>query len=246
MLAATGVVVAKHGNRGSRVPNGSFDLLEKLGIPVELGADSVSRCLEQTGLAFIYARTFHPALKRMVEPRALAARRTIFNLAGPLSNPTSVTTQVVGTPTRADALLVSQCLHLMGRSGFAVVGHGGLDDVDLSGPALLVRAASSPAVTGLDPISLGVPRTSVSELPGGNAETNAELFRLLFEDRAPTPLRQLVCVSASVAFVSAARAQTYSEGYALASELLSTGKAKAKYVEYRAVAASCATLSSNQ
>lgn len=241
ILAASGIVVAKHGNRGSRAPNGSFDLLEALGVPVELASASVARCLEQTGLAFLYARTFHPALKRMAEPRTLAARRTIFNLAGPLSNPTQVRTQVVGTPSRNDAHVVAKCLHLMGRSGIALVGHSGLDDVDLSGPALLVNAASPPVTFDFDPRILDLPRTPIDDVPGGDASVNAELFRLLFDDCAPLPLRQLVCLSASVALIAAKAVDSYTDAYAIASELLSSGKAKAKFLDYREAARACAT-----
>lgn len=233
ILAAAGVVVAKHGNRGSRTPNGSFDLLEALGIPVELTPVAVAGCIEETGLAFLYARTFHPALKRMAEPRALAAQRTIFNLAGPLSNPAPVRAQVVGTPSRKDAHLVAQCLHRMGRSGVALVGHSGLDDIDLSGPALLVGAGAVPVTSDFDPASLEVPRTPIGDVPGGDAPINAELFRLLFDDRAPLQLRQLVCLSASIALVVARKVESHTDGFRLAGELLASGKAKAKYRDYR-------------
>ncbi len=241
VLAAAGVVVAKHGNRGSRSPNGSFDLLEALGIPVELPPSSVARCLERTGLAFLYARTYHPALKRMAEPRTLAARRTIFNLAGPLSNPTQVRMQVVGTTSRNDAQLVARCLHLMGRAGVALVGHSGLDDVDLSGPALLVNAGATLVTLDLDPALLNLPRTPIGDVPGGDASTNAELFRLLIDDSAPPQLRQLVCLSASVALVAAQKTDSHVDGYRIATELLSSGEAKAKYLDYRDTAKAYAT-----
>lgn len=240
LLAASGVVVAKHGNRGTRAPNGSFDLLEALGIPVELDAEAVAHCLERTGQAFLYARTFHPALRGIAEPRALAARRTIFNLAGPLSNPTRVRGQVVGTPSGKDARLVASCLHLLGRSGVVIVGHGGLDDVDLSGPAQLIAAGEQAVVSELNPAALGIAQLPVSELPGGNAQTNAELFELLLDDRAPESLRQLVCLSASVALVAAGRAPSYADGYEFAHALLRDGQAKAQFLEYRAVARACA------
>jgi anthranilate phosphoribosyltransferase len=127
----------------------------------------------------------------------------------------------------------------MGRSGIALVGHSGLDDVDLSGPALLVHAASTPVTFDFDPSILDLPSTPIGDVPGGGASVNAELFRLLFDDGAPLPLRQLVCLSASVALIAAKTANSYTEAYAIASELLSSGKAKAKFLEYREAARAC-------
>src|SRR5690606_163692 len=129
----------------------------------------------------------------------------------------------------------------MGRSGVVLVGHSGIDDVDLSGPALLVNAGFSPVTSEFDPVILGLPRTPIGDVPGGDASTNAELFRLLFDDCAPVQLRQLVCLSASVALVAAKTADSYLDAYGMASDLLSSGKAKAKYLDYREAARSCAT-----
>jgi anthranilate phosphoribosyltransferase len=241
ILAAGGLCVAKHGNRGSRRANGSFDLLEALGVPIELGGQAVARCLSETGLGFIYARRFHPVMKRVASARQLAGGRTIFNLAGPLSNPTRVRTQVVGAATRADAELVARCLHLLGReTSFSVTGHGGIDEVDLSGPALLYAADGAATLTRLDPSALGLAVVPYSDLPGGDADVNAELFHQLLESHAPRALRDVVCLSAGLAFFAARRTASARDGVELAEQLLAAGLVRQKFAQYRDVVASSA------
>jgi anthranilate phosphoribosyltransferase len=237
VLAACGLCVAKHGNRGSRARNGSFDLLEALGVPIDLNGSAVATCLEQTGLAFIYARRFHPVMKRVATARELAGRRTIFNLAGPLSNPTRVQIQVVGTTTHADARRVASCLRLLGRQdGLCVTGHSGIDDVDLSGPATVHDMHSESAPREVDPASLGLSTVSYAELPGGDAQTNAGLFLHLLDGTAPSSLRELVCLSAALVLVTARRVTGLREGIELARDALVSRSVRDKFEQYRDVA----------
>lgn len=237
LLAADGLCVAKHGNRGSRAPNGSFDLLERLGVPVDLGPQSVATCLQETGLGFIYARRFHPAMRRVAAARALAGRRTIFNLAGPLSNPTNVATQVVGVASSRDAKTIAEVLTLLGRRrGLALTGSSGMDDVDLTGPISIHVAGETFAERQLDPLTIGLPRVALLEVPGGDADVNAELFALLLTDQAPPSLRDTVCLSAAIAMVAARPELSIAAGYERARHLLATGKVREKFETYRRVA----------
>lgn len=237
VLAASGLCVAKHGNRGSRAPNGSFDLLEALGVPIELGGAAVATCLEQAGLAFIYARTFHPVMKRVARARALAGRRTIFNLAGPLCNPTRVRVQVVGTSNPRDARTVAGCLRLMGRDyGACVTGNSGIDDVDLSGPALLFGTAAGDDPQTVDPRDLGLARVSASMLPGGDAPTNARLFLQLFYGDGPAALRDVVCLSAALVLHAARKVASLMDGLEMARSTFASGSARAKFEQYRDLA----------
>lgn len=237
VLAACGVCVAKHGNRGSRAPNGSFDLLEALGIPIDLGGSEVAECLERTGLGFIYARRFHPLMQRVAAARALAQRRTVFNLAGPLSNPTRVRVQVVGTATGSDARTVAGCLRLLGREqGVCVTGHSGIDEVDLSGPAVLCGIDAGLTSELLDPRSLGLSLVAYAEMPGGDAPTNARLFLELLDGTAPVPLAEAVYLSAALVLVAAGRVASYRDGIQLARDVLARGRVREKFVEYRDVA----------
>jgi anthranilate phosphoribosyltransferase len=237
VLAAAGLTVAKHGNRGSRRPNGSFDLLEALGVPIDLDGQAVARALEETGLAFLYARRFHPVMKGVAQARKLAARRTIFNLAGPLSNPTRVQVQVVGSCSERDARTVAGCLWRMGRhQAITVTGHSGIDEVDLAGPSLFFRASAEPVADSFDPELLGLSRIPYAELPGGDAGVNAELFRSLLAGTGSKPLAQLVCFSAAVVFRACGKAKELAEGLEQARELLGSGQVREKFEQYKALA----------
>lgn len=237
VLAACGLCVAKHGNKGSRVPNGSFDLLEALGVPIDLDGPALATCLTETGLGFIYARRFHPLLRRVAAARALAGRRTIFNLAGPLSNPTSVQVQVVGTTTHADARTVAKCLQRLGRRhGLCVTGHSGIDDVDLSGPVVVHRMDAECTVNQIDPQALGLSSAAYPDLPGGDAEVNARLFLELLDGKAPRALVDVVSLSAALVLWTARRVPSLLEGLDVAREALTTRAAYAKFEQYRTVA----------
>jgi anthranilate phosphoribosyltransferase len=237
ILAAGGLCVAKHGNRGSLRRNGSFDLLDALGVPVDLDGSGVAACLSQTGLGLIYAPRFHPVLSQVAPARRLAGRRTIFNLAGPLANPTRVRTQVVGAATKADALTIARCLHLLGReSGFSVTGSSGIDDVDLQGPALLYAADAAATSSELDPRRLGLSPVAYCDLPGGDADVNAELFLELLAGRAPAALRDVVCLSAGLVFFAAGQATSLNAGLEFAERLLDSGAVRRKFAQYREVA----------
>lgn len=245
VLAACGVCVAKHGNRGSRMRNGSFDLLEALGIPIDLDGPAVASCLAQTGLGFIYARRFHPVMKRVATARELAGRRTIFNLAGPLSNPTRVRVQVVGTPTLTDARTVARCLRLLGRSdSLCITGRSGIDDVDLSGPTILHDGDDRSKPREIDPSSLGFPMVSYEEFPGGDADTNADLFLRLLRGTAPRPLHDVVCLSAALVLLTSRRVASLHEGIDLARDALATRTVHDKFEQYRQAAAQASARSS--
>ena len=126
ILASLDYTVAKHGNRGSRKPNGSFDLLEAIGIPIDLNGKQLSELLENSNLCFIYARAFHPAVKNVANARKMVGRRTIFNLAGPLSNPANIKHQIIGTIDQNSFELLLSVAKNSGRdSCIAVTGHPG-------------------------------------------------------------------------------------------------------------------------
>jgi len=237
VLASGGLVVAKHGNRGSRRPNGSFDLLEALGVPIDLGGGEVAEALEQTGLAFLFARRFHPVMKGVAGARKLVARRTIFNLAGPLSNPTRVSAQVVGCSSISDARIVAGCLWRLGRKqACSLTGHSGIDDVDLAGPSQLFPSGDAPEPVTIDPAELGLLRAAYADLPGGDAAVNAELFRELIDDAGPPALRHQVCFSAAVAFETSGKARTLAAGFDLANQLFTSGAVRDKFETYKRLA----------
>ena len=237
VLAAAGMTVAKHGNRGSRRPNGSFDLLEALDVPIDLGGAQVAEALSETGLAFLFARRFHPVMKGVAAARKLAQRRTIFNLAGPLSNPTNVSMQVVGCSSVDDARTVAGCLWRLGRRQAATLtGHSGVDDVDLAGPSQLFIAGESPVAELVDPQELGLAQTSYADLPGGDAQENSALFLELILGGGPLALRDQVRFSASIAFKTSGKVASLGQGLELAGDLLASGAVRDKFEAYKQVA----------
>jgi anthranilate phosphoribosyltransferase len=236
VVAAAGVRVAKHGNRGSRRPNGSFDLLEALGIPVALDGPRVAECLAETGLGFLLAPRFHPVMKHVVVARKLAARRTIFNLVAPLCNPTRVAHQVVGTASERDARTISRCLELLGRRNFCcVTGHPGQDEVSISGPSSIYGLEHAPVET-LEPHDHGLEPVAFDTIPGGDAAVNALLLGDLFRGRAPRSIEDLVGLSAALLLRTAGTVGSIRVGLELARELLRSGQVQSKFEQYRRVA----------
>jgi anthranilate phosphoribosyltransferase len=199
VLASAGVPVAKHGNRGSRRPNGSFDLLDALGIPFALPPAHLAELQRTTGLCFLFARTMHPAVAAVAPMRKLVAGRTIFNLAGPLANPCRPTRQVVGVTREALAHVVAGALQHLGIERAIVVrGHPGLDEVSITGPSHLWEVANGHTHHrivehyhhhGLDH----------SALPGGDAPENAAIFHRLLTGEETGPLRDMVVANAAMA-----------------------------------------------
>ncbi len=199
ILAAMGVPVAKHGNRGSRRPNGSFDLLDELGIPFQFAPEQLARIHAETGLCFLFARAMHPVVAAVAPFRKLVPGRTVFNLAGPLANPCRPRRQVVGVTREDTAQAVAAALQLLGVERAIVVrGHPGLDEVSVTGPSHLWEVADGHVHHrivehfhhhGLDHAAL----------PGGDAWENARLFRALLTGLEKGPLLDMVVANAALA-----------------------------------------------
>ncbi len=186
---ACGARVVKHGNRAASSRSGSTDVLEALGIATDLDPDSARRCLDQIGIAYLHAPTFHPGLKRLAPIRRQLPFRTLFNLVGPLANPASPAFQVVGCPDLARAFLVVGVLAKLDHIKRAVVvtGADGLDEVSLSGPthAWLVEEGTIRPMT-LDPSQFRLPITSHTEIQVESAQESAQRLRRVFAgERGP-------------------------------------------------------------
>ncbi len=244
VLAAAGVPVAKHGNRGSRRPNGSFDLLDSLGIPFLLNPEQLAQIFQETGICFLFARVMHPAVGKVAPMRKLVAGRTIFNLAGPLANPCRPTRQIVGVTKEETAVVVAGALAKLGiEHGIVVRGHPGLDEVSITGPSHLWEVAGGHVHHrivhhyhhhGLDHAAL----------PGGDAVDNAPIFLRLLAGDEQGPLRDMVVANAALA-LDCWRANAHpggSEAIAEVKELLASGTAQAAYFRHRRVARTVASL----
>lgn len=235
VLAAGGVPVAKHGNRGSRIPNGSFDLLESLDCPFELDPAQNRALFEKHSLCFVYGRRYHPALAKMAPVRRLASRRTVFNLAAPLCNPATPAYQVVGTVNEATAATLVPVLQALGRSrALVVVGEPGIDEVSLAGRTRFSEISPDGVRTfGHMPDDFGLQAVPYEALPGGDYRQNRETFLELMQHNRPAPLLDMVCLNAGAAFYCRGQSASLPAGHALARELFDSGAVRQKFEDFR-------------
>lgn len=194
ILASLGIKVAKHGNRGSRKPNGSFDLLENLGIPIDLNGDRLSDLLNKTNLAFVFANKFHPAMKNVTNARKIANQRTIFNLAGPLSNPANIKKQIIGTIDKSHFDLLLKTSISIGREKCLVVsGEPGIDELSISGVSNYKSSWEDDKLKEITPKQMGLAACDYSKIPYGNSDENAQQFMNLIEGSGNIYIEYMVC-----------------------------------------------------
>lgn len=241
IIAALGIKVAKHGNRGSRKPNGSFDLLEELGIPIDLNGDNLSDLLEKTNLAFIFARKFHPAMKNVASARKIANRRTIFNFAGPLSNPANITNQVIGTVDNSCLDLLLKSSKAIGREKCLIVsGHPEIDELSITGVSNYKTSwDENDKVHEVTPEQIGFKGCISSEITSGNAKENAQQFISLIEGNGNIFLENMVCANVGLALYCYDNSVTLLEGVDVARNAIHQGAMKQKFVEYKKMALLC-------
>jgi anthranilate phosphoribosyltransferase len=226
VVAGAGAPVAKHGNRAITSRSGSADLIEALGIPLDPGPDAVARSIRETGFGFMFAPSYHPAMKHAMPIRRELPMRTIFNLLGPLSSPARVRRQLLGV---ADARLVDLIAGALSRLDVAraIVVHGadGSDELSLAGPnhAVLVEDGMTRALV-IDAVELGLARAPLDALTGGDAQLNAAISLSVLGGE-PGPARDVVLLNAGAALFAAGRAADIAEGVALAAASIDTGRA---------------------
>jgi len=227
--AGAGLKVAKHGNRAMSSQCGSADVLEALGVRIDLNAKQVQRCLEGVGMGFMFAPSFHPAMKYAAAPRREIGIRTVFNILGPLTNPAGARAQVLGV---ADETLVEKlALVLQGLgSHHALVVHGedGLDEITTTGKTHICELKSGSIRSySVSPEDFGLPLASLDSLRGGTASENAVILRSTLTG-APGPQRDVVLMNAAAVLLVGDRVRTLREGVALAEEIIDSGRALAK------------------
>jgi anthranilate phosphoribosyltransferase len=229
VVAATGVPVAKHGNRSASSRSGAADVLEALGVNINLAPDKATAVLKETGLVFLFAQTYHPAMKHVGAARKQIGRRTIFNLLGPLASPARVTRQLVGVFSADWLVPYAEALKALGSSrAFIVHGHDGLDEVSISA-ATQMAVLENGIVTSreLAPEDAGLTRRPLAEIRGGDAAHNAAaLTRLL--DGETGPYRDIVLLNAGAALMVAGTASDIKSAVTLAAQSLDSGAARTK------------------
>jgi len=238
VAAAAGAVVAKHGNRSASGVSGSSDVLQQLGVPIEAETDRLARCLDEIGIAFLFAPRFHPALKHAAPVRSKLPFRTLFNLVGPLANPARPEFQVLGVPNRATAHLMATALQRLGTRRAAVfTGFGGLDEVSLEGPTEVLwieDGAITPATW--TPEDFELPPVSNGQLRVSSAEDSAARLREVFEG-ASGPIRSVIVANAAAALFVSGGAGTLAEAARAAETALDSGATLQLLERWRAILA---------
>ena len=229
VATGAGLKVAKHGNRAMSSQCGSADVLEALGVRIDLNAEQVQRCLKEVGIGFMFAPSFHPAMKYAAAPRREIGIRTVFNILGPLTNPADAKAQVLGV---ADELLVEKLALVLQRLGshHALLVHGedGLDEITITGKTRVCELKDNHINHYfLSPEDFGLPRASPSSLKGGSVNENAALLRSILAG-APVPQRDVVLLNAAAGLLVGDRVETLEPGVALAKEVIDSGQALAK------------------
>lgn len=239
VVRGAGATVAKHGNRAASSQCGSADVFEALGVPVTLPAAAVEECLRQAGIAFLFAPTFHPAMRHAANPRKELGARTVFNFLGPLANPARVKRQAVGAGSLAAADKMVQVLAALGHER-ALVFHSedGLDELSTAAPAHVFELRDGLVHEHtVDSTSLGLPRSVAADLRGGDAARNAEIVTAVLSG-TPGPQRDIVVLNAAAGLVAAGRAEDLGAGMALAAAAIDDGSAREALQSLRTVASS--------
>lgn len=246
VVAAAGGIVVKHGNRGITSPSGGADVLEALGIRIDLPVDGFRRCLEKAGVGFMFAPAYHPAFKAVVNVRKeLASRgvRTIFNLIGPLLNPARPECQLVGVFAREWCPAFAEILQQLGRESAWVV-HGttgdgrSVDEVSLMGSTRICKAGAyqDQEDEEVRPRDFGLQHAEVSDLTGGDAATNAAILEAILGGRDTGPKRDMVLLNAGAALACAGLADNMGDGIEIARGVIADGSAAERLALLREVA----------
>jgi anthranilate phosphoribosyltransferase len=234
VAAATGatsganLMVAKHGNRAVTSQTGSADVLEALGIPVDLSPDDAATNLRSHRFAFLHAPSLHPAMKAVMPVRRALGVRTVFNILGPLANPAGASAQVMGVYSPHLVPIVAEAMALLGtRHAFVVHGNTfrekGLDEISISGPSQLAEVCGGVVtITTITPEDFGFQRSGLEALRGGDAQTNAGILTAIFSGER-SPRRDIVLLNAAAVLVVADLALDLPTGIALAAKTIDSG-----------------------
>jgi len=230
IAAGAGVSVAKHGNRSVSSQVGSADVLEELGVNISLSPRGAERCLNEVGIAFLYAPVFHPAMKNVAQLRRDIAIRTIFNVLGPLTNPAGVRHQVLGIYSEVLLNPIAKVLRNLGYIRAMVVhGSDSLDEITVTGKTQVAELKDGMVKTHqLEPLDLGFKRRKLDELRGGNAKDNGEVLLSILKGDEREAKREIAVLNAAAAILVAGAASDMKEAITKAEESIDTKKALSK------------------
>jgi anthranilate phosphoribosyltransferase len=227
IVAGAGVPVAKHGNRALSSRSGAADVLQALGVKIDITPQHIGRCIRDAGIGFMFAPAHHPATKNVAPTRVELGTRTIFNLLGPVSNPAGVKRQMVGVFSRQWVEPLAQVLANLGsQAAWVVHGSDGLDEITTAGPTSVAALESGRVRTfEISPEDAGLPRSKPETLRGGDAATNAAALLDVLKGK-PGPFRDVALLNAAAALIVAGLVKDLKEGLRLAQESIQSGRAR--------------------
>ncbi len=229
VLAAGGIAVAKHGNRSISSNSGSADVFEHLGVSLTASSDQIHEQLSEVGLTFLFAQHVHPKLKKIVKVRKELKIPTIFNVLGPLTNPLSISTQLVGVFRKDYLEKISDVLDLLGRKRAVIVhGNNGMDEASLSGEndLLLLEEGKKTQFT-INPDELGLPSYTLKDIEGGTPKENADILLSVLNGQEGAYL-DTILLNAGIGFFANGKVSSIQEGVLMAREIIHSGKALIK------------------
>lgn len=232
VTAACGLKVAKHGNRAMSSQCGSADVMEALGVKIDLNPEQVLKCLEKVGIGFMLAPVFHPAMKYAAAPRKEVGIRTVFNILGPLTNPANARAQVLGVPKRGLTEKMATVLKMLGcHHALVVHGEDGLDEITITGKTFISELKKD-SIRNYEttPEEVGLSRAKPDTLKGGTAQDNADLLRSILSGKKGAQ-RDIVLMNAAAALVAGDKVATLGQGIALAGKAIDNGEALQKVEE---------------
>jgi len=229
VVAGAGLKVAKHGNRSSSTLCGSADVVESLGISLELTPAQVGRCIDEIGIGFMYAPLLHTAMKHVMPARREIGVRTVFNLLGPLTNPAGANAQLIGVASAGLTEPLARVLAELGTiRAFVVHGADGLDEISNTGESQISEVHEGVVRSSrVRPEDFGLPRATIRDLRGGDRGENAQIIRLVLGGE-PGPRRDIVLMNAAAALVAGGKARDLKEGVGMASQSIDSGAAASK------------------
>jgi anthranilate phosphoribosyltransferase len=230
LAASAGCYVAKHGSRSVTSKSGSADMFEKLGVRLDLSRENSAKLLEETGFTFMFAQNYHPAMKFIMPIRKSIPDKTIFNILGPLTNPASVQKTLLGVFDKSFTPKLAQALKLNGATSAMVVSSNEhMDEISISDVTYCARLKDGLITESIiDPLEYGIKREPLEAIIGGDGEANAIILRNIFDDKATSAQKDIVCINAAAAFVVDGLARDIQDGLEIAREQIASKKAKAK------------------
>jgi len=236
VVAGCGVKVAKHGNKSISSQCGSADVLNELGINLDLPPEKVAECIKRIGIGFLYAPLFHSAMKHVLGPRRELGIRTIFNVLGPLTNPANANTQVLGVYEEKLVEVIANVLKNLGsRFAFVVYGLDGLDEITITGPTKISELRNNEVNTYyIKPQDFDIPPAQLEDIKGGDVKENAKIIIEVLSGKKG-PKRDVVLLNSAAALVAADKARDFKEGIKLASDSIDSKRALRKLEELKEI-----------